>query len=179
MDEKLWPDVEKHISTNVKGRKYRDIYVPSKDIGGHYDVNVDYGFGLGGYQGFLQNLQANQAKVRSRKAAIEAMPGVSDVEREIRQIQIEDLADAQMANLQSQAAAGQLDMLFMAKLQKAVAKGKPLNETLLKLAQEAQEQAAAAQQTEGISPVTSQAAPQEEQMEEAPPPPGLNPAAVV
>lgn len=178
MDEKLYGNEEKHISLNVKGKKYRDTYVPSKDIDGHYDVNVDYGFGLGGYQGFLQNLQANQAKVRSRKAAIEAMPGVSDVEREVRQIQLEDLSDAQMANLMSQAANGALDMVFMAKLQKAVAKGKPLDETILKLTEEAQAQAAAAAQTEGISPVTAEAPP-EEAAPEAAPLPGLNPAAVV
>jgi len=178
MDEKLWPKVEKRITTNIKGKRMRDTYVPSEDIAGRYAINVDYGFGLGGYQGFLQNLQANQAKVRSRKAAMEAMPGVSDVDMEMRQIQIEDLDDAQMANIQSQAANGQMDMVFMANLRTKVAKGKPVHEAIVKLTEEAQAQAQAAVESGATAPVTN---PEQAEAppEQAPAPPGLNPAAVV
>lgn len=178
MDEALWPDMEKRISMNMKGQKMRDVYIPSKDIDGHYDVHVDYGFGLGGYQGFLQNIQANQAKVRSRKRAIESMPGVSDVDQEIRQIQLEDLSDAQMANIQSQASQGQMDMVMMAQIRKQVEKGMTVEDAVLKLAEDAQRQAAQAQQTPGVSPITNPAPEQAPEMQEAPPPPGLSPAAV-
>ena len=179
MDEKLWGGKEKRITTNIKGKKLRDVYVPNENIDGRYDIGVDYGFGTGGYQGFLQNLQANQAKVRSRRAAIEAMPGVSDVDREMRQIQLEDLDDAQMANIQSQAANGQMDMVFMAELRKAVAKGKPMQEAIIKLTEKAQAQAEQAMETGATAPVTNPAAPEEEMAQEAPPAPGLDPAAMV
>lgn len=177
MDEKLWPKKEKRITTNIKGKKLRDVYVPQRDIDGRYYINVDYGFGIGGYQGFLQNLQANEAKVKSRKAAMEAMPGVSDVDQELRQIQLEDLDDAQMANIQSQAANGQMDMIFMAKLRKMVAKGKTLQEAVIKLTEEAQAQSQQAVETGATAPVTNPAE-GEVPPEEAPAPPGLSPAAV-
>jgi len=177
MDDTLWPGVEKRITTNIKGKKMRDVYTPSVDIDGRYAINVDYGFGIGGYQGFLQNLQANQAKVKSRKAAMESMPGISDIDQELRQIQLEDLDDAQMANIQAQAANGQMDPIFFAKLKKQIAKGKTIDEAFLKLETEAQEQAQAAVESGATAPVTNP-----EQVEQAPEqaaaPPGLNPAAV-
>jgi len=179
MDDVLWPNEEKRITTNIKGKTMRDVYTPSKDIDGRYHINVDYGFGIGGYQGFLQNLQANQAKVRSRKAAMEAMPGVSDVDQEMRQIQIEDLDDAQMANIQSQAAAGQMDMVFMANLRKSVAKGKPVHEAIVKLTEEAQAQAQAAIESGATAPVTNPEQEMPHAQQGPANPPGLNPAAVV
>ena len=179
MDEVLWPSAKKRITTNIKGKKMRDEYTPKKDINGRYYINVDYGFGIGGYQGFLQNLQANQAKVRSRKAAIEAMPGVSDVDQELRQIQLEDLSDAQMANIQSQAASGQMDMVFMAKLRNKVEKGATVEEAVLKLAKQAEAQAQAAIDSGATAPVTNPGEQQAAPPQEAPAPPGLDPAAVV
>ena len=95
---------------------------------------------------------------------------------EMRQIQLEDLDDAQMANIQSQAASGQMDMVFMANLRKAVAKGKPVHEAIMKLTEEAQAQAQAAIESGATAPVTNpEAAPPPEAQQQ---PPGLNPAAV-
>lgn len=178
MDEQSsWGGEEKRITTNIKGKKLRDVYVPNKDIDGRHYINVDYGFGIGGYQGFLQNLQANEAKVKSRKAAMEAMPGVSDVDQELRQIQIEDLDDAQMANIQAQAANGEMDMVFMAELRKMVAKGKTIQESIIKLTERAQAQAQQSMDSGATAPVTN---PQQQEAppEEAAPLPGLSPAAV-
>lgn len=183
MDQKKWGDKERRITTNIKGKKLRDVYIPNVDIDGRYYINVDYGFGIGGYQGFLQNLQANQAKVRSRKAAMEAMPGVSDVDQELRQIQLEDLDDAQMANIQAQAQNGQMDMLFMAELRKMVEKGKTVQEAIVKLTKKAQEQAQAAVESGATAPVTNpeqMLPPEEEMMAEEPPAlPGLDPGVLV
>ena len=176
MDETLWPNVEKRISMNIRGKKFRDTYTPAAAINGHYDINVDYGFGIGGYQGFLQRLQANEAKVLSRKRAMEAMPGTVDVDQEIRQINIESLDEAQMANLQAQAAQGALDMALLAEIKKLVAKGDTVDDAVLKLREEAQAQAQAAAGSE-VAPITTPGSTAEEPA--APPaPPGLNPAAV-
>ena len=178
MDEKKWPNLAKRITTNAKGKTLRDEYTPSKDIDGRYHINFDYGFGVGGYQGFLQNLQANQAKIKSRKGAMESMPGISDVDQELRQIQIEDLDDAQMANIQSQAAQGAMDMVFMARLREMVAKGKTIQEAVVKLTEEAQAQAAAAVESGATAPVTNPGPEDQPQQAEAAPP-GLNPGALV
>jgi hypothetical protein len=176
MDEKRWPNEEKRITSNIKGKKMRDVYKPAENIDGRYAINVNYGFGTGGYQGFLQNLQANEAGVRSRKAAIEQMPGVSDVDQELRQIQLENLDDAQMANIQSQAAQGGMDMIFMAELRQMVAKGMKIDEAIVKLTEQAQAQAQQAMETGATAPVTNPA-PEEAPVEEAPLP-GLPPQAV-
>ena len=181
MDEVLWGKTEKRISLNVKGKRLRDVYTPNDDIAGHYDLNVEYGFGVGGYQGFLQNMQANAAKMLSRKTAMEAMPGVTDQAKEQRQLQIEDLDDAGMALIQSQAASGQLDMIIWRKFRKGIAEGKFLHEVMEDIEEEAQAQAEQASRAEaGVSPITAPPA--------APPGsiegvdlralPGLNPGAI-
>lgn len=176
MDEQKWPSKEKRITTNIRGKKMRDTYIPNQDINGRYYINVDYGFGIGGYQGFLQNLQANEAKVKSRKSAMEAMPGISDVDQELRQIQLEDLDDAQMANIQAQAANGEMDMLFMAELRRMVAKGKTVQEAIVKLTKRAQEQAAQASESGATAPVTN---PQPQAAQEEAPLPGVDPGVLV
>lgn len=178
MDEKNWPDVEKRISRNVGGGKGRDVYTPSKDISGRYSINLDYGFGVGGYQGFLQTLQAKEAGMLSKKAAMEAMPGVTDVDKMIREIDLEHLDEVQKANILAQAQAGQMDMVFMAELKQMVAKGKRLDEAILELQERAQEQAQQAAENQTTTPVTNPAQQAPPVQEEAPPP-GLSPAAVV
>ena len=182
MDEMNWPDEEKRISLNMKGKTMRDVYTPSIHIDGHYDINVDYGFGVGGYQGFLQNMQANAAKFLSRKKAMEAMPGVTDQAQEQRQIQLEDMDDALMANLQAQSASGQLDLMMGANLKKAVAEGAELSEALLALQEEAQAQAeSAGAQEAGVAPITTpaQAPPGSIEGPDLRALPGLNPGSVV
>ena len=142
MDEIQWTNNVKRISLNVKGNPIRDTYKPSKDINGRYEIGVFYGFGIGGYQGFLQNIQANQAKMKSRKSAMMEMPGVPDVPQEIREMQLEDLDDAQMALIQSQAVGGTMDALTLAKIRKGVAdEGKTIGEIILEMEEELKQQA--------------------------------------
>jgi hypothetical protein len=182
MDETLWKNKEKRISLNIRGAKLRDVYIPSKDINGRYDINVDYGFGVGGYQGFLQNMQANTAKLKSRKSSMEEMPGVTDVEKELRQLDIESLDDALMALIQSQAVSGSLDLVMGAKIKQGIAEGKPLDEVILELQEEAEAQASAAQGTETASltaPAEGQAPPGSLEGPDLRALPGLNPGALV
>ncbi len=158
MDEMLWPNDEKRISLNIRGKSERDVYTPKDDIDGKYDIIPEYGFGQGGYQGFLQNMQANAAKMLSRETAMEAMPGGNhDSDREIRQMKLEDMDDALMASLQAQSVDGRLDLMMGAALRKRVAEGEDLYEALLKLQQEAQEQAQQVQEqgAEGVAPITT------------------------
>lgn len=180
MDETLWPKEEKHITTNVKNKTRRDTYVPGKDIDGRYYINVDHGFGLDGYQGFLQNVQANAAGFKSRKQVMETMPGVSDVDKEMREIELEQMDAAGMQALMAQAASGQLDVLQWAEMRELMAKkGMSLHEVAVKMQERLQEQAAAAQQEgAGALPLTTPPGPAEAPVEEAPLP-GVPPAALV
>jgi hypothetical protein len=179
MDEVQWKNVEKRISLNLKGNPVRDTYKPKKDINGRYEVGVFYGFGIGGYQGFLQNIQANASKMKSRKAAMMEMPGVPDVPKEIRQMQLEDLDDAQMALLQSQAVGGQMDAVTLANIRKMVAeKGMTVGEAILEMQEDLQEQAAAAADSEGLTEGITAPPPGSVEGTDLRATPGLNPGAL-
>ena len=178
MDELRWPDVEKPVRSGyIKRRPTYKQYTAAKAINGQYHISVDYGFGIGGYQGFLQNLQAHEAKMISRRRVIEAMPGVSDVDEELRTMELEEMDAAGAMQFQTLAAQGGLDMLIWAKLRKEMAnKGKPLSEVIEKYQEEIQKAAQAAQSQGGAEALT---APPEPGPQEAPALPGLPPGALV
>lgn len=176
MDVHLWPDVEKTVSGNLRGKRFLDSYIPSKDIAERRAIKVDYGFGVGGYQGFLQHLQAKDAGTMSRRRAMEAMPGVSDVDEEMNLIDIEAMDDAGKALFQQQAASGSLDLRVWAKLRKEMAeKGLPLHEVIEKYQEELAQQAIAAQGTDqaALTAPMPEEMPVEEEL------PGIPPAALV
>jgi hypothetical protein len=172
MDAELWPNVEKTINGSLRGKRFLDSYIPGEDIGDRRFIRVDYGFGVGGYQGFLMHLQAREAKTMSRRRSMEAMPGVTDVDEEMNLIDIEDMDDAGKAMFAQQAATGQMDLALWAKLRKDMAeKGTPLHEVILKYQEELAAQAAAAQGTDQAAlTVPDQGQPAE------PPLPGIPPS---
>lgn len=149
MDVALWGNVEKTISGNMRGQRFLDSYTPNEDIGERRDLRVDYGFGVGGYQGFLMHLQAKDAQVMSKRRVIESMPGVTDVAEEMNIMDIEAMDEAGKAMFQQQAATGALDMRLWAKLRKEMAeKGTPLHEAIEKYQEELAKQAMASQGTD-------------------------------
>ena len=149
MDVSLWGKVEKTISGNLKGKKFLDSYVPAEDIGDRRDIRVDYGFGVGGYQGFLMHLQAGDAGYMPKRAVMESMPGISDVAEALREMEIETIDQAAQQTLLQQAATGQLDLVLLGKIKKLVAeKGLPILEAVEKIQEEVARQAADSQGTD-------------------------------
>lgn len=176
MDVMLWPNEVKTVEGTLAGKRFFETYTPIDDIGERTKLRVDYGFGVGGYQGFLMHLQASQGKTMSRRRAMEAMPGISDVDEELNLIEIESMDDAGMAMFQQQAAAGQLDMPVWAKVRKDMAeKGMPLFQAIIKYQELLAEAAAAAQGTD-MGAMTS---PGEEMVEPEQQLPGLPPGVMV
>jgi hypothetical protein len=168
MDEKFWPNTEKSISGQIKGKRFRDSYTPKKDIAGRWFINVDHGFGSGGYQGFLQQVQMQAAKLQSRRGALEQMPGISDIDDKLREIELEGVDEAVMANFQALAAQGQLDLVLLSKLRTAMSQeGRPLFEVIVEYEEELRKQAQQAMDQGGADAVTTPAGP------EAPPDAGL------
>lgn len=178
MEEKMWPDYEKSVTGNMGGKRFRDKYTPAKDIKGRWFVRVDYGFGVGGYQGFLMHLQAKDAGVMPKRQAMEAMPGISDVDEAMRQIELEGMDEAGMVNFQTQASQGALDQLIWAKMREMMAEKRiPLAQVILEYETEIREQAqrAMAQQQQGQGGVAPLSTPEqgEQVAEEAPAPQGV------
>lgn len=149
MEVTLWPDEVKTISGNIEGKRFHDTYIPAEDIGDRRSIRVDYGFGVGGYQGFLMHLQAGDAGYMSRRKVMEQMPGVHDVEEMIREMELEGLDAAAGATIQAQAAQGALDLRMLARIRKLVAEdGIPLLDAVEKLQEEVAAQAMASMGTE-------------------------------
>ena len=170
MDEGLWAKFEKSISGVMKGQRFQGTYIPSKDISGRRFINIDHGFGLGGYQGFLMHVQAKDAGLMSKRRAMEQMPGVSDVDEELRAIELEMMDDAGHALFAQQAATGQMDILLWSDLRSEMAKeGHSLNDAIQEYHEQIQTAAdAAAAQESGPEPITAPTAPEEAPQEEAP-----------
>jgi hypothetical protein len=177
MDEILWPNKEKNVR-GIRGDTALTTYVPSKDIAGRYDVRIHYGFGVGGYQGFLQNIQAQQGGVQSKKRVMESMPGVSDVAELEREIELEKMDEAGIAQFQTLAASGELDIILWSELREQMSrKGTPLVEVIRAYEERIREQAQQALAQGGAGTLTTpgpEAAPEEEQG-----PPGLPPSALL
>lgn len=177
MDEKLF-DTEKLVRGTRKGTVFQATYTPTADIGGRYDVRVHYGFGVGGYQGFLQNIQASQGGVQSKKRVMESMPGISDVAELEREIELEKMDEAGIAQFQQLAASGQLDIILWSELREEMSRrGTPLVEVIRKYQERIQEQAQAALSQGGAAPLTAPGP--EEPAEEGAGPPGLPPSALL
>jgi hypothetical protein len=166
MDVELWPDVEKTIQGNIRGKRFLDSYVPSQDIGDRRSIRVDYGFGVGGYQGFLMHLQAGDAGYMSSQTVMEAMPGVHDTATEQLRIDIENMDKAGAAAILAQAQQGAMDMVLWAEIREKMAeKGMPMHEAIIEYQQRLAEQAQASQQTDQAAlTVPDQAPPEEEQL---------------
>lgn len=144
-----WPDVEYSISGSIRGERYLDSFVPSKDIGDRRDIRVEYGFGVGGYQGFLMHLQAGDAKYMPKRMVMESMPGISDVAGALRELELDALNEAAQAAILAQAAQGTLDLRMVNGIMQKVAKdGVPLLEAIGELQEEIAAQAMAAQGTD-------------------------------
>jgi hypothetical protein len=168
MDVALWPDVEKTIHGTMKGVKFNESYTPSKDIAERIEIRVEYGFGVGGYQGFLMHLQAMEAGTMARQTAMEAMPGVSDTAAEQNKIDVEAMDEAGKAMFLQQAAQGTLDMVIWADLRKEMTeKGLPLHEAIIKYQEQLTAQAAQVQDADQGA-LTAPAPPEEQAQEELP-----------
>ncbi len=184
MDEKLWPDDEKSLRGEMNGKAFKGSYVPSKDIKGRTFIRADYGFGVGGYQGFLMHLQAKDAGVMPKRQAMEAMPGISDVDEALRQIELELMDDAGISNFANLAAQGQLDTVTWAKMRQEMAVERiPLAEVILNYERELVAAAAAAQESPDVQGITTPEEVAEPGAAEAPPeaapqPQGVNPGQV-
>ena len=180
MDEKYWPNEEKSVYGIIKGSRFRDKYVPKKDIKGRYFLRVEYGFGRGGYEGFLETVQAYQAGLSTKRQAIEQIPGIADVDAVLRGLEIEQMDEAGKVAFLTAASQNQLDMVVWAKLRKDMElRGTPLHEIILKYEKELQAQAQQVEQSPDITGMTAQAPPEEGGPPAAPPAPGIDPAMMV
>ena len=95
MDNALWPNTTKTLAGRGRGETFLEEYTPGKDIGkGFGQITVEFGPGLGGFEGHLQMLQDLGADSISKDTIMEKnpnIPSVSEEKRKILRAKIEDL----------------------------------------------------------------------------------------
>jgi hypothetical protein len=144
MDEKLWPTEKKTIRGVVQGAPFEETYIPSKDIGGNYLVDVAYGFAAGQdpARAIVAMLQLRGDNLVSRDFVMRQLPMEIDVVQMQTQIDNEQFEDALKAGLQGfmqsipQMAAQGMDpmdsILKVAEVIKLREAGQPIHEAILR-----------------------------------------------
>ena len=96
MDEVLWPNQSKEVSSVTNGTPYKLKYTPSKDIKGERSVVSEYGVmaGLDPNRALVWGLQGLGAGLFSKSYLRRNLPVSMDVQEEERVIDVERLRDA-------------------------------------------------------------------------------------
>ena len=99
MDEKIWPNMKKSISSVTNGTPYQVNYTPAKDIKGERAVTSEYGVmaGLDPNRALVWGLQGLGAGIFSKSYLRRNLPVQMDVAEEEKVIDVEKLRDAALA----------------------------------------------------------------------------------
>lgn len=89
VDVNMFGDVTKSVSGQGRGEPFFTDYTPAKDIGANFGrVTVEFGPGLGGYEGHLQMLQDLGADAISVETVMEHNPHIRSISKEKRRIEM-------------------------------------------------------------------------------------------
>lgn len=96
VDEKVFGNQAKEIRGNDDGMPYTMKYVPSKDIGGDYSVDVRYGImsGMNPNNAIVALLQMRSDKLVSRDYVRRELPVDINITQEEQKVDIEEMRDA-------------------------------------------------------------------------------------
>jgi hypothetical protein len=110
LDQALYPNRTQELGAGPA------TYIPAEDIGGRYRANMTYGLLMGMNPSFamVTLAQANAARFASRRTAMENMPNIAELGREMDRIRAEDGEAALLAYIQGAAAAGDPTALQLA-----------------------------------------------------------------
>lgn len=132
-------DGEKTIHGDAADRKKPEIFIPSRDIAGHYDNNVRYGIGAGtdpSNREMRLAMNLNQNLI-SRETARDEMDFLEDPSREEVRIVRQRVTDSLMEGIYQQAAQGNVQIAAQL-LQNMGKENVDLNEVVNKLLEDLQ-----------------------------------------
>lgn len=93
MDRELYGDEKKTLSAWGRGETFLEEYTPSSDIGDRFgEVRVEFGPGIGGFEGHLQMLQSLGAEAISLESVMSHNPHIRSLHTERRRIEREKLS---------------------------------------------------------------------------------------
>jgi len=79
MDEDLYGGRKKPMTGRVSGESFEESYVPRKTIKGHHTVAVDFGIGVGGFEGFVELMQFAAQGFIDEQEVMENAPWIKSV----------------------------------------------------------------------------------------------------
>jgi hypothetical protein len=79
MDEELYGSVKKPMMGKTKGESFEEEYVPKQVINGHHTVQVDFGIGVGGFEGFVELMQFAAQGFIDEQEVMENAPWIKSV----------------------------------------------------------------------------------------------------
>ena len=100
IDEEMYGGVKKSIHGKVKGEPFEDSYVPKRAISGNHAVEIDFGIGVGGFEGFAELMQFAAQGFVDEQTVMEHAPwvrSVSETRRKVLLDRIEKLLLEQVA----------------------------------------------------------------------------------
>ena len=86
MDEQVYGGVTKPMSGKTSGESFEEEYTPSKLINGHHTVQVDFGIGLGGFEGFVELMQFAAQGYIDEQEVMEQAPWIKSVSHTRRKV---------------------------------------------------------------------------------------------
>ena len=101
IDENLYGGVEKTMYGRSKGELFEDTYTPREAINGNYAVEVDFGIGVGGFDGFVELMQFAAQGYADEQTVMEHAPwirSVSETRRKVLMDRLEKLLLDAVAN---------------------------------------------------------------------------------
>lgn len=161
MDEKIWPDDNKDVSTITNGTPAQLKYTPSRDIKGNHRVNFEYGVmaGLDPNRALVWSLQGLGAGLFSKAFVRRQLPVSMDVTEEEKIMDVEQLRDSMLQSvagysqsipaLASQGQDPQMAIRQIASVIDARKKGVPIEQAIAEAFEPEQESSAGEAATEG------------------------------
>ena len=91
MDEDLYGGVKKPMMGRVRGETFEDTYTPKKTINGHHTVSVDFGIGVGGFEGFVELMQFAAQGYIDEQEVMENSPWIKSVSQTKKRVLLDRL----------------------------------------------------------------------------------------
>lgn len=91
IDEELYGNIEKPMMGRHKGESFEEKYTPRKDIKQHHSVSIDFGIGVGGFEGFVELMQLAAQGYIDEQAVMEQAPWIRSVTDTRRKVMLDRL----------------------------------------------------------------------------------------
>ncbi|HKZ20346.1 MAG TPA: hypothetical protein VJQ57_09565 [Acidimicrobiia bacterium] len=152
MDHKLSKPGARTMAGVLRNQQFLEEYNPTVDIDPRVKVDLVYGLGLGREpaQSAVLHIQYHQLGAISLRTVMESIEGLTDIERELRQLDVEKFETMALSKLMQGVESGALPDEALVAIAKARQNGKSLIDVFEEFVVKPQQEAAATQVQSGL-----------------------------